>query len=72
MADIITVDAQGLSCPQPVIMAQKAIQANPESALDILVDSGAARENVTRLGIRMGYKVAVTETEDGWKLSLTK
>ena len=32
----------------------------------------AARENVTRFGKSQGYDVAVEDTEDGWKLTLTK
>lgn len=41
MADKHTVDARGLSCPQPVLMTKKALQANPSAnAFEIIVDNG--------------------------------
>ena len=40
MADKHTVDARGLSCPQPVLMTKKALQANPSAnAFEIIVAS---------------------------------
>lgn len=72
MADVITVDARGLSCPQPVILAKKAIEANPEAAFEVLVDNGAAKENVSRLAINKGYTVTVADKDDDYVLSITK
>ena len=43
-----TVDARGFACPQPVIMAQKAIKADAPGELQVLVDNKCAVENVTR------------------------
>ncbi len=41
------IDARGLSCPQPVVLTQKAIKSGlPE--FEVLVDSEVSRENVTR------------------------
>ena len=34
-----TVDARGLSCPQPVIMALDAIRSGAEGTLVVLVDT---------------------------------
>ena len=45
-----TVDARGFACPQPVIMAQKAIKADAPGELQVLVDNKCAVENVTRFG----------------------
>ena len=42
-----TVDARGFACPQPVIMAQKAIKADAPGELQVLVDNKCAVENVT-------------------------
>ncbi|SFM79551.1 sulfurtransferase TusA family protein [Thermodesulforhabdus norvegica] len=42
------VDARGLSCPQPVILALKAMKKASGGELEILVDTDTARENVTR------------------------
>ena len=49
-----TVDARGFACPQPVIMAQKAIKADAPGELQVLVDNKCAVENVTRFGESQG------------------
>jgi tRNA 2-thiouridine synthesizing protein A len=42
------VDARGLSCPQPVILTQKAIEGGSDS-LEIIVSSEVSKENVLRI-----------------------
>lgn len=41
------IDTRGLSCPQPVMMVQKAINSDFRS-LEVLVDLDAAKENILR------------------------
>lgn len=53
------VDARGLSCPQPVVLVDRAIaQGNTE--LEVLVDNEVARENVSRLINRRGLKANIS------------
>lgn len=59
-----TVDARGFACPQPVIMAQKAIKADTPSELEVLVDNKCAVENVMRFGESQGYTVTVADGDD--------
>lgn len=59
-----TVDARGLSCPQPVLMAMDAIKKATAAQLVVLVDSEASRENVSRAVVRQGWKVSGI-TQDG-------
>ena len=66
-----TVDARGLSCPQPVILARKAIQAG-EFPIEVLVETVTSRQNVRRASERLGCKVEVIEMDDEFKLILTK
>ena len=66
-----TLDARGLSCPEPVIMIRKAMMSN-EEAYEIIVDNAASRENVTRYANHQGYKVNVTEKDGEFTLSITK
>lgn len=42
-----TIDARGLSCPQPVILTQQAVSSGKKS-FEIVVDSEVCVENVTR------------------------
>ncbi len=60
-----TVDARGLSCPQPVLMTLDGIKSGNQSALLIIVDNEASRENVSRAVANQGWIVAGIEEEDG-------
>ena len=42
-----TLDARGLSCPEPVVMMSQALFEKPAAAR-MIVDAVAPRENVTR------------------------
>jgi tRNA 2-thiouridine synthesizing protein A len=64
------VDARGLSCPQPVILVRKAMEAG-EYPIEVLVDGGAARENVTRMAERAGCQVQCEVTGDECKLVIS-
>lgn len=66
-----TVDARGLSCPEPVIMTRKAL-ASGDQSYEILVDNPASRENVTRYAEHQGYSVSVAEKDGEYTLSLKK
>ena len=66
-----TVDARGLSCPQPVILSKKAIEAG-QFPIQVLVETVTSRENVRRMAEKAGYKVAVEQTGDEFKLIISK
>ena len=65
------VDARGLSCPQPVLLAKKAIGKDPEG-VQLLVDNTTARDNITRFGNNSGYKVDVKKQGEDFLLTLQK
>lgn len=65
------IDARGRSCPEPVLMTKKAVAANPSGA-SILVDNVTASENIKRFAKNKGYKVEITEDQDGILLVLSK
>lgn len=65
------VDARGLLCPEPVVLTQRAIK-DGTSAMTVLVDAVAARENVTRFAASRGYDVAVSEENGDYRLELKK
>ena len=66
-----TIDARGLSCPEPVIMTRKALSSG-EQNYEVLVDNPASRENVTRYAEHQGYSVSVSEQDGEYTLSLRK
>ena len=57
---MITVDARGCSCPQPVLMTKKALEK--EEKIKVLVDNNTAKENVSRFARNKKYSLSV---EDG-------
>jgi TusA-related sulfurtransferase len=65
------VDARGLSCPQPVILARNAIQTG-KFPIEVLVETVTSRENVRRAAEKLGCKVKVEDLGDEFKLTLTK
>lgn len=66
-----TIDARGLSCPEPVILIRKAMMSK-EDAYEIIVDNVASRENVTRFAEHQGYQVSVTEKDGEYTLGIKK
>jgi len=61
MGNVIKVDARGLSCPQPVLLAMEALKKDAE-CYEILVDNHTAEQNVTRCLKKAGKTVVSTET----------
>ena len=66
-----TVDARGLSCPEPVIMTKNAL-AGKESSYTILVDNVTAKENVARFATHQGYQVSCKEDGEDFVLTVRK
>lgn len=66
-----TVDARGLSCPEPVLRARHAIAA-AAFPIEVLVDTVTQRENVRRAAEAEGCTVSVTQSGDEFTLTLTK
>ena len=52
------IDAKGLGCAEPVILARKALEIYDE--ITILVDEPTALKNLKALGIHAGCTVDVT------------
>jgi len=53
----VTIDARGLSCPQPVLMTMDEIKKGKDKEIEVLVDSEASRENVARAAVSQGCSV---------------
>lgn len=51
-----TVDARGLTCPQPVIKTKEAMKGMSQGTLTILVDNEIAVQNVVKLGNYSGLR----------------
>jgi len=68
-----TVDARGLSCPLPQMLAKRAINQAKEGTIEVLVDNATARDNIRRLAEASGWNVTIEElTEHQVRMVLSK
>ena len=68
-----TVDARGLSCPQPVLMALDEIKKQGRGEIVVLVDTDTSKENVTRAAESRGWAARDVSPEgEGYRITLAK
>jgi tRNA 2-thiouridine synthesizing protein A len=65
------VDARGLSCPQPVVLTQKAIREG-KASFEVLVSNVVSKENVIRCVQNNKMKAEVVENGDEFKIIVSK
>ena len=60
------VDARGLSCPQPVLMALSKMKEIGAGEIEVLVDNDVSRENVSRAAAKQGWGISeiIQENQD--------
>jgi selenium metabolism protein YedF len=63
MTEMEVVDARGLACPQPVILAKQAVEKH--RSVEVIVDDTVARENIRRMAKKLGCTIQVEEREKG-------
>ncbi len=63
------VDARGLSCPEPAMMAVQALRQWPNETFKVLVSSATSRDNVTNIAKKRGR--TVNTVRDGNDFILT-
>ena len=68
-----TVDARGLSCPQPVLMTMDEIKKAKQGEIVVLVDTDTSKENVSRAASSKEWQVKdVQEEGEGYKITISK
>jgi TusA-related sulfurtransferase len=73
MSETKKLDLQGLSCPEPAFRTKQLLKKVDGGTIEILVDSGTARDNVERIVRSRGWNVNIEDLPDGgYRLSLTK
>jgi selenium metabolism protein YedF len=63
-----TIDCRNMACPAPVVTVKRALDEGGADSLQVLVDPGAPRENVTRFAVNRGESVQEQEVEGGYSL----
>ena len=59
------INARGLSCPQPVLLATKKMKEGSVTEFAITVDCGVSDENVERAAQYNGWQVKTKEEKEG-------
>lgn len=67
-----SVDACGLSCPQPVILTRKAILETGGDEVVVLVDTMTQVHNCSRAAEKLGWQASYEEKGDVFELTLRK
>jgi len=68
-----TIDARGLSCPEPAMLTRRALNEQGNGQVIVLVDAVTSRNNVIRTAQLAGWKAEIEEQPDGtFRLILTK
>jgi TusA-related sulfurtransferase len=67
------VDARGLSCPQPVLLALNEIKKTDKGEIVIFVDTDTSKENVSRAATSQGWNLKGVEPDGtGYRISISK
>lgn len=54
------IDARGLACPAPILLAKEALEKGNPNILTVTVDNAAAKQNVVRFLTSRGFRVSDT------------
>ena len=66
------VDARGYLCSMPVVMVQKALEAEHADTLEVLVDNETAVENIKLFAAHSGYQSTAVKDGEEYRLTLKK
>ena len=63
-----TVDARGLSCPEPLMLTAEAMK-NMDGAVKVLVTEPHQKTNVEKYAQNHGKKATSVQTDDGFEVT---
>lgn len=66
------VDARGLACPQPVILARRALEATDKRRITAVVDNEVARDNIVKMAESLSCSVSVEQRGKDIYIHITK
>jgi selenium metabolism protein YedF len=66
------VDARGLGCPKPIILAEEALSKINDGIITVLVDSEVSLDNLKRYAERFGYYYEIDQEDSYWKIKIVK
>jgi len=68
----MVIDARGLACPKPVILAEEALSKMQEGIVDMIVNTGASVKNLKRFATQNGFYAESVLKDDYWLVKIVK
>jgi selenium metabolism protein YedF len=65
------IDCRNMACPMPVVAVKKALEEAPGETLEVLLDDGPPRENVTRFAANRGFTIEESPLDDGYAILIS-
>lgn len=66
------IDARGLGCPKPVMMAEEEISKIGEGIVEVLVDNEGAVKNLSKFASKNSLYFETEKVDNYWKVRLVK
>lgn len=69
---IMIIDARGLGCPKPVLLADEELNKMDEGIVEVLVDNEASTENLGTFARKNGFYSETSKENNYWRVKLVK
>ncbi|HER24691.1 MAG TPA: hypothetical protein ENO17_06555 [Candidatus Atribacteria bacterium] len=66
------IDVRGFSCPLPVVTVRNKLLEIKKGILEVLIDTGTAKDNITRMAENADWKVEAKEEGGEYLLTISK
>ena len=66
------IDARGLACPAPILLAKEALEKENPDILTVTVDNTAAKQNVARFLTSRGFRVSDTQQGNDFHVTIQR
>lgn len=67
-----SIDVRGLSCPLPVVAVRNKLLEMKKGILEVSVDTGTSKDNITRMVTNTGWKVEIREESEEYLMVISK
>ena len=69
---VMTIDARGLECPKPVILAEETLSKIGEGIVEVIVDNEASAKNLAKFASTSGYYSETVQDDNLWRVKIIK
>lgn len=66
------IDARGIGCPKPVMMAEEALESIDEGTVEVLVDNEASVRNLSKFAGNNAFYSESEQVDGYWKVRIAK